>query len=148
MKVKIYLLLFVLGFSFGCKKPTRVDVLTDGDYTGVLVVTNSIKSVPVTWPISISLKDGKFNVTPGADAGLKPFAGKGTYTFKNKIGYFTDEGVWTGDFDWNMILNGEYDIRSSGVDLTLRKRLSAKTDLSPATSYATIDYEYILKRSN
>lgn len=145
MKVKIYLPLFFLGFSFGCKKPTNVDVLTEGNYTGVLVITNSMKSVPVTQPISISLKDGEFNITPNAN--LKPFGGKGTYTFKNKIGYFTDDGVWTADFDWNMILNGEYDIRSSGVDLTLRKRLSTKAGFSSA-SYATIDYEYILKRSN
>lgn len=148
MKVQICIFLFALILSLGCKKSTTVDVLLDGNYTGVLVITNSVKSVPVTRPISISLKDGKFSITPGTDANLKPSGGKGTYSFKNGIGYFTDEGVWTADFDWNMILNGEYDIRSSGVDLTLRKRFSAKTDFSPATSYATIEYEYILKRSN
>ncbi|ARS40778.1 hypothetical protein CA265_14370 [Sphingobacteriaceae bacterium GW460-11-11-14-LB5] len=148
MKVQICIFLFALVLSLGCKKSTTVDVLLDGNYTGVLVITNSTRSVPVTRPISISLQGGKFNITPGADANLKPSGGKGTYTFKNGIGYFTDEGIWTADFDWNMILNGEYDIRSSGVDLTLRKRFSAKTDSSLTTSYATIDYEYILKRSN
>lgn len=148
MKVQICIFLFVLILSLGCKKSTNVNVLLDGNYTGVLVITNSVNSVPVTRPISISLQDGKFNITPGADANLKPSGGEGIYTFKNGIGYFTDEGIWTADFDWNMILNGEYDIRSSGVDLTLRKRFNAKTDLSPANPYATIDYEYILKRSN
>ncbi|QXU40033.1 hypothetical protein [Pedobacter sp. D749] len=146
MKAQICIFLFALILSLGCKKPTTVDVLLDGNYTGVLVITNSVKSVPVTRPISVSLKDGKFNIVPSAD--LKPSGGKGTYTFKNGIGYFTDEDIWTADFDWNMILNGEYNIRSSGVDLTLRKRFNAKTDFSPATSYATIDYEYILKRTN
>lgn len=141
MKVQICIFLFALILSLGCKKPTTVDVLLDGNYTGVLVITNSVKSVPVTRPISISLQDGKFNIMPGAD--LKPSGGKGTYTFKNGIGYFTDEDIWTADFDWNMILNGEYNIRSSGVDLTLRKRSNVKTDSS-----STIDYEYILKRSN
>jgi len=146
MKVQICIFLFVLILSLGCKKSTNVNVLLDGNYTGVLVITNSVNSVPVTRPISISLQDGKFNIIPGADANLKPSGGEGIYTFKNGIGYFTDEGIWTADFDWNMILNGEYDIRSSGVDLTLRKRFNAKTDLSPANPYATIDYEYILKR--
>ncbi|MGN8057602.1 hypothetical protein ACTJKN_15090 [Pedobacter sp. 22163] len=146
MNVQICIFLFALILSLGCKKPTNVDVLLDGNYTGVLVITNSVKSVPVTHPISISLKDGKFSITSGADASLKPSGGKGTYNFKNRIGYFTDEGAWTADFDWNMILNGEYDIRSSGVDLTLKRRLKPQTDFSPANSYATLEYEYILKR--
>nr|WP_276901359.1 hypothetical protein [Pedobacter kyonggii] len=148
MKVQICIFLFALILSLGCKKSTNVDVLLDGNYTGVLVITNSIKSVPETRPITISLQDGKFNIAPSTDVNLKPSGGKGTYTFKKGIGYFTDEGVWTADFDWNMILTGEYDIRSSGIDLTLRKRFNVKTSLSPATSYATIDYEYILKRNN
>ncbi|TCD21825.1 hypothetical protein EZ456_18855 [Pedobacter psychrodurus] len=148
MKVQICIFLFALILSLGCKKSTNLDVLLDGNYTGVLVITNSIRSVPVTRPISILLQDGKFSITPSADINLKPSGGKGNYTFRNGIGYFTDEVVWTADFDWNMILNGEYDIRSSGIDLTLRKRFNTKIALSPATSYATIDYEYILKRSN
>ncbi|KQM77256.1 hypothetical protein ASE74_18610 [Pedobacter sp. Leaf216] len=149
MKVQICILLFALALlSFGCKKATTVDVLLDGHYTGVLVITNSVKSVPETRPISITLKDGRFNIMPNANSNLKPYGGKGTYTFENGTGYFTDEGIWTADFDWNMILNGEYDIRSSGVDLTLRRKSKTKTDLSPATSYATLEYEYILKRTN
>lgn len=148
MKVQICIFLFILILALGCNKSTNVDVLLDGNYAGVLVITNSDKSVPEARPISISLRNGKFNIMPGANANLKPLSGKGSYTFKNRIGYFEDEGAWTADFDWNMILNGEYDIRSSGVDLTLRKRFNKKADFSPATSYATIDYEYILKRRN
>jgi hypothetical protein len=148
MKVQICIFLFVLILALGCNKPTNVDVLLDGNYEGVLVITNSDKSVPETRPISISLAGGKFNITPGANTNLKPLSGKGSYTFKNGIGYFEDDGAWTADFDWNMILNGEYDIKSSGVDLTLRKRFNKKSDFFPGTTYATIDYEYILKRSN
>ncbi|QNN40502.1 hypothetical protein [Pedobacter roseus] len=147
MKVQICVLLFAIFLSFGCKKPTSVDVLMDGNYTGVLVVTNSVKSVPVTRQISISLKDGKFNVTSDVGSTLKSLSGKGTYNFKNGTGYFADEGVWTADFDWNMILNGEYDIRSSGADLTLKRRAKPQTNIDPATSYATMSYEYILKRN-
>ncbi|WP_406823513.1 hypothetical protein [Pedobacter sp. KACC 23697] len=148
MKVQICIFLFALILALGCKKSTNVNVLLDGNYTGVLVITNSDKSVPETRPMSISLAGGKFNITPGTNTHLKSLSGKGSYTFKNGIGYFEDEGAWTADFDWNMMLNGEYDIRSSGVDLTLRKRFNKKSDFFPGTTYATIDYEYILKRSN
>ncbi len=146
MKVPIYILLFILCLSFGCKKSTSVDVITEGNYTGVLVVTNSVKSVPEITPVSITLKDGKFDIT--ASGNLKPAAVKGAYTLNNGIGYFVSEGVWTADFDWNRILNGEYDIKSSGVDLTLKKRFKAQTNADPATSYATLSYEYILKRAD
>jgi hypothetical protein len=148
MKVQICILLFALILSVGCKKATTVDVLLDGNYTGVFVITNSVKSVPETRPISITLKDGRFNIEPNASANVKPSGGKGSYTFKNGVGNFADEGVWTADFDWNMILNGEYDIRSSGTDLTLRRKPKPQTDPHPATSYATLEYEYILKRTN
>lgn len=56
MKVQICIFLFALVLSLGCKKSTTVDVLLDGNYTGVLVITNSTRSVPVTRPISISLQ--------------------------------------------------------------------------------------------
>lgn len=146
MKAQIYILLFALCLSFGCKKSTTVDVITDGNYTGVLVVTNSIKSVPEITPVSITLKDGKFDIT--ASGNLKPAAVKGTYSLNNRIGNFVAEGVWTADFDWNRILNGEYDIKSSGVDLTLTRRPKGETHVDPATSYTSLTYEYILKRAN
>lgn len=148
MKVQICILLFALILSFGCKKSKNVDILMDGNYTGVFVITNSVRSVPETRPIAIKLKEGKFNIAPNANSNLKPSGGKGTYTFKNGIAQFTDEGVWTADFDWGMILNGEYDIRSSGTELTLRRRNKAQTDIHPATSYGTLEYEYILKKTD
>lgn len=145
MKAKIYIFLFATALLFSCKKPSKVDIVNDGNYTGVLVVTNSVKSVPDTYPITVSLKDGRFNITYKGT--FKPSAGKGSYTFKNGIASFTDEGFWTADFDWGLLLNGEYDIKSNATDLTLKKR-SNPGPASPATSYAYLQYEYILKKTN
>jgi hypothetical protein len=48
-----------------------------------------------------------------------PAGGSGTYTIKgNKILFF-DENMWTADFDWNLILNGEYDFDYDGKKLKL-----------------------------
>ncbi|MGM9479411.1 hypothetical protein ACS5PU_23515 [Pedobacter sp. GSP4] len=148
MKAKIYLLVFVMLLFFGCKKPTNVDRLIDGNYTGVLVVTNSAKAVPSTYPITISLKNGRFNITPTGNTSLKPSGGSGSYSFKNGTAHFADENVWTADFDWNLILNGEYEIQSNATDLTLTKKFNTKTDLSPSTSYAYLDYKYILQKTD
>jgi len=147
MKAKIPILLFALGLSLGCKKPNKVDVVNDGDYTGLLVVTNSIKSVPSTYPIVASLKKGQFSITYKNTN--KPTAGSGTYTFNKGLAVFVNEGVYTADFDWNMILNGEYEVKSNATDLTLKKKFKpAATENSPATSYAYLQYEYILKKVN
>ena len=147
MKAKIYILLFTTALLFSCKKPNKVDIVNDGNYTGVLVVTNSVKSVPDTYPITVSLKDGRFNIT--YQKTFKPSAGVGSYTFKNGIASFADEGIWTADFDWGLLLNGEYDIKSNATDLTLKKRSIPNPDpASPSTSYAYLQYEYILKKTN
>lgn len=147
MKAKISILLFTLGLSLGCKKPYKVDVVNDGDYTGLLVVTNSVKSVPNTYPISASLKNGRFSITYKNTG--KPTAGSGTYTFNKGLAVFVNEGAYTADFDWNMILNGEYEVLSNATDLTLKKKFKPATSENPAaTSYAYLQYEYILKKAN
>jgi len=147
MKAKISILLFTLCLSLGCKKSYQVDVVNDGNYTGLLVITNSVKSVPSTYPVVASLKNGQFSITYQNTG--KPTAGSGTYTFNKGLAVFVNEGVYTADFDWNMILNGEYEVKSNATDLTLRKKFKADTPKnSPATSYAYLQYEYILKKAN
>lgn len=147
MKAKISILLFTLGLSLGCKKPDKVNVVNDGDYTGLLVVTNSAKSVPNTYPVVASLKNGRFNITYKNIS--KPAAGSGTYTFNKGLAVFANEGAYTADFDWNMILNGEYEIKSNATDLKLIKKFkSVLPENSPATSYAYLEYKYILKKAN
>ncbi|MFN5427704.1 MAG: hypothetical protein ACK5BO_06685, partial [Bacteroidota bacterium] len=37
---------------------------------------------------------------------------------KNKM-IFSDDKMWTADFDWNLILNGEYEAVFDGKKLTL-----------------------------
>lgn len=147
MKAKISILLFTLCLSLACKKPDKVDVVNEGDYSGLLVVTNSVKSVPSTYPIVVSLKNGRFTIAYKNT--YKPAAGSGSYTFDKGLAVFVNEGAYTADFDWNMILNGEYEILSNATDLTLKKKFKPVTPENlPATSYAYLQYEYILKKVN
>lgn len=53
-----------------------------------------------------------------------PAGGSGTYSINETETTitFTDENMWTADFDWNLILNGVYDYTSNGKILTLTAR--------------------------
>ena len=50
-----------------------------------------------------------------------PAGGTGKYKIKNDKITFNDENGWTADFDWNLILNGEYDYNSKGKTLKIWK---------------------------
>ncbi|UKT62347.1 hypothetical protein [Pedobacter mucosus] len=144
MKTSIYLFLFTIAFLLSCKKSNSTIDIKDGNYSGILKVTTNIKPAATTYPIFISFNQGKFLINP--DLTRKPVGGSGTYSTDNSIVSFIDTNVYTADFDWNLILTGEYDIDSSGDDLTLTKRFPKSQNVDPATSYATITYQYILKR--
>src|SRR5699024_9165897 len=48
-----------------------------------------------------------------------PAGGNGTYKKKGSTINFTDVNIWTADFDWNLILNGEYEFQQKGDQLIL-----------------------------
>jgi len=89
--------------------------MEEGTYTGTFKVTyaNETKSGTTT----IKLKDSEYSCDAGANR--YPAGGSGSYKMhKGKI-TFSDEGVWTGDFDWNLVLNGEYEYKLDGKELKI-----------------------------
>jgi hypothetical protein len=53
-----------------------------------------------------------------------PAGGSGTYLVNETESRitFTDENIWTADFDWNLILTGEYDYSVDGKKLILSRK--------------------------
>ena len=48
-----------------------------------------------------------------------PAGGSGTYSIDNGKITFVDENFWTADFDWNLILGGQYDYQFDGKNLKI-----------------------------
>lgn len=145
--MKKYLLIitaFLIILS-GCKKSTTQPIIANGTYSGVIKVSSSVYKLPTTIPISISFNNEKFAVIP--DPTRKPATGSGTYSSKDGTANFTDSNVYTADFDWNLILNGEYTIEISGNNLMLTKQFKPTQPVNPAVSYAVITYQYILTKN-
>lgn len=96
-----------------CKKDNLQ--IEDGLYKGKFIVTYSsgIQSNQTT----LELKNGKFFCN--GNSNRIPAGGSGTFTAdKSKI-TFNDENYWTADFDWNLILNGQYSYTFDGKQLII-----------------------------
>ncbi|MDB5149760.1 MAG: hypothetical protein JWQ57_3780 [Mucilaginibacter sp.] len=50
-----------------------------------------------------------------------PALNHGTFSIAGNKITFKNESVWTAEFDWSLILNGDYDINTSGNSVTITK---------------------------
>lgn len=89
--------------------------IKDGTYKGTFTVTYSCGTQSGQTPLE--LKNGKFSCS--GNSNRIPAGGSGTFSSNNKKITFNDENVWTADFDWNLILSGQYDYTFEGKKLII-----------------------------
>jgi len=147
MKNHLLILIMLFVFTAGCKKRSKDAMISNGNYSGIFKVIVPGLPTPTTYPIFISFDNGKFNIIP--DLTRKPNGGSGTYSISGNIASFVDKNFWTADFDWNLILSGEYTVEVNGDNLTLTKRFEPGLDSKASQSlYASYNYQYILKKDH
>ncbi|TCO30996.1 hypothetical protein EV200_101442 [Pedobacter psychrotolerans] len=145
MKNLLIAFALLLCLTSSCKKTTSKSLIPNGNYSGVLEVSSDVYKMPSIYPITITFENEKYKVS--SDPASKEVGGSGTYSSNGSIGNFNDENIWQANFDWNMILKGEYEIRSNGNDLILIKRFKASTQTPPpAVTIVQTYYKYILKK--
>ena len=89
--------------------------IKDGTYKGTFTVTYS--SGTQNAQTTLVLKNGKFSCS--GNTNRIPAGGSGTFSFDNKKITFNDENSWTAEFDWNLILRGNYDYTFDGKNLII-----------------------------
>lgn len=110
--------------SVGCS-----DSLTPGIYSGTFTI--QYDSAKLSGETTLRLSDGQYTCD-GNDNRI-PAGGSGTYTLAGETIIFQDENMWTADFDWNLILKGEYTYSLRGKRLQLTRAVngaSYKYDLT------------------
>lgn len=121
MKTKILTLFLTIGIvvfiSCSSNDNNTLVQVPYGNYTGTFTVeyTNgNTFSKPVTVRF---IEENVYSSTGNTD--YYPAGGNGTFEINGSTILFNDIGVWTANFDWNLILNGEYDFSLNGNELII-----------------------------
>lgn len=102
------LLFVVIIFLYGCKEksvqPNDTDCVLNGTYAGVfsLIQNENVLSGNVTF----FFKDTTYSCIP--ETALLPPTGGGKFEIAGNKIILTDMAVHTANFDWTLILNGEF----------------------------------------
>ncbi|WP_201978421.1 hypothetical protein [Hymenobacter rubidus] len=112
----------------GCKKSTPASPAVsnlDGTYTGTFQRQTSGSS-PIS-QVSLVFSGGEWSGT--SQTPKYPGLCKGTYTVIGKKITFTNTCIWTADFDWTLILSGDYEFTATGNALEITKPGPSYTDI-------------------
>ncbi len=121
MKNAILLIGFLVLWS--CNDPESPTYpISEGTYTGSFSRTSSNTVSEVT----LTFENGTFS---GSSETTKyPAICNGTYTAQSGRINFENSCFWTAEFDWSLILNGEYEFTFDGFDLTILRKYPDFTD--------------------
>jgi len=130
MKKSALFILLAAALS-GCDE-TEIAKLK-GSYTGTFIYHSNAEA-PQSGRVTVTFEGASYTSTRNPD--YIPAGGSGTFEFKEKNTVrFEDQNIWTANFDWNLILKGEYAYEIKGDSLIItRSRDEVKL------------YEYRLKR--
>ena len=121
------LLLFAFSFLLlvigGCQKSTPLPEL-DGTYTG------TFQREPGGQIAQVSLLFSGKEYSGTSQIRKYPALCTGTYevTSDNKI-KFTNDCIWTAEFDWTLILSGEYNLRVKGDTVEMVRQRGTERDI-------------------
>jgi hypothetical protein len=129
-------LFILLGLIISCDKEDQVITLTDETFTGTFQRDPVWSDGPIS-NVSISFTSDKW--TGQSDSEKYPALCHGSYVIDGSKITFVNDCVWTAEFDWSLILSGEYSISFENGTLEISR------DYSNATTDAYKDI-YILEK--
>ena len=93
--------------------------IEEGIYSGTFTVKYFVEMpwVSGSGETTLELRNGEYTCTGNSD--LIPAGGSGNYSLKNSRVIFNEEHGWLANFDWGLILNGEYDYIFDGKRLKI-----------------------------
>ena len=123
----------IISFAFsGCSKNDPEIAALTGTYSGTFYYHSP--STSSSNPVAVTFSGNSYAST--SNSNRIPAGGSGYFQVSNQQVQFKDINIWTADFDWGLILNGNYTSQIKGDSLILNK-----TNLSTS-------YQYRLKRTN
>ncbi|MCB9252366.1 MAG: hypothetical protein H6605_07840 [Flavobacteriales bacterium] len=107
------ILIITLALCIGCKKDPKTGSFKEGTYEGVFERNGEQAKV------NIVFSKGIFS---GKSETIKfPAICEGKYVVEDDKVFFSNGCFWSADFDWTLILTGEWEHKGSGDELILTK---------------------------
>ena len=110
--MKILLTAFTCIILLACGKNKQS--LNNGVYTGTFTVKYD-DGTTRTGETTLTLEGSTYQCTGGPN--YTPAGGSGSFEEKAGMITFNDVNIWTANFDWNLILDGEYKYKFNGRKL-------------------------------
>ena len=118
MKKILFAILIVIVSSSGCEKLKDELTITDGTYTGTFQRQLAFGGGEIA---NVSITFSSNTWTGQSDRQKYPALCNGTHTIEDEKIIFTNDCAWTADFDWSLILGGEYDLNLDGDRLEITR---------------------------
>jgi hypothetical protein len=136
---RLVIFLLPLFVFIACKKDSNTiqQELESAIYKGTFTVNYNDKIHSASDIEVVLNSDKSYNSTGNINPRI-PAGGSGTYIIKDNAILFDDQNHWTADFDWGLVLAGEYKITSNNKKLILKKTIKYNNN--------TTIYEYNLVR--
>jgi hypothetical protein len=116
---KILLFLLILS-SCESEKENSIKI-QEGTYVGTFQRQGSLSLGPIS-NVTITFSADKWSGQ--SDNSKYPALCNGTYSYKGHSLIFTNECVWTAEFDWSLILSGDFIYSFDGEHLQMAKTIS------------------------
>ncbi|MEP5602974.1 MAG: hypothetical protein ABJL44_18325 [Algibacter sp.] len=123
MKPKILILIGIIFISFACNSDDQnSQTEINGEYIGFFVRGGNNSNVELTF--------NNGNWTGESEIVKFPALCNGTYSNSGNVITFENACPWTAEFDWTLILGGEWDYSLNGNSLILTKTNGDKYTLT------------------
>lgn len=112
----LIIVLFIAAQS--CKNGNEVESNLSGTYQGTFIRSSmTAKYMPAEVTITFTEK----GYTGTSNIIKYPAIGSGTYKIIGDTIKFLGNGYWTADFDWSLIMSGDYILTKEGSEIIIQK---------------------------
>ena len=123
MKAKFLFLSLIILSTFGCnKEDDNIETSIDGNYIGIFERSGNTSNVELTF---------NNGIWTGESETVKfPALCNGTYSDSGNVMTFENSCTWTAEFDWTLILGGDWSYTFNGNLLIMTKSNGDKYTLT------------------
>lgn len=122
---KVFIALLLTSVIVACDDDTmNIDTIS-GTYQGTFGRSHPNAKFESS-EVTLTFRDNGFTGT--SEKSRYPAICHGSFEVNGNTITFTDSCIWTADFDWSLILSGDFEASTNGKELILKRTFGKTTD--------------------